>query len=61
MYFSDIQLYRRVINAAIELGRARLLLDQGKDEEADTALGKAPAVISCENDLSAVERAVFSD
>ena len=30
-------------------------------KDPDTALGKAPAVISCENDLSAVERAVFSD
>jgi threonine synthase len=28
-------------------------------KDPDTALGKAPAVISCENDLSAVERAVF--
>jgi threonine synthase len=30
-------------------------------KDPDTALGKAPAVISCENDLSAVERVVFSD
>ncbi len=30
-------------------------------KDPDTALGKAPAVISCENDLTAVERAVFSD
>jgi threonine synthase len=28
-------------------------------KDPDTALGKAPAVIACENDLSAVERAVF--
>jgi threonine synthase len=28
-------------------------------KDPDTALGKAPAVISCENDLSSVERAVF--
>ena len=28
-------------------------------KDPDTALGKAPAVINCENDLSAVERAVF--
>jgi threonine synthase len=28
-------------------------------KDPDTALGKAPAVISCENDLAAVERAVF--
>ena len=28
-------------------------------KDPDTALGKAPSVIACENDLSAVERAVF--
>ncbi len=28
-------------------------------KDPDTALGKAPAVLNCENDLSAVERAVF--
>jgi threonine synthase len=28
-------------------------------KDPDTALSKAPAVINCENDLSAVERAVF--
>ena len=28
-------------------------------KDTDTALGKAPAVINCDNDLSAVERAVF--
>ena len=30
-------------------------------KDPDTALGKAPAVISCESDLGAVERAVFAD
>ena len=30
-------------------------------KDPDTAIGKAPAVISCENDLSEVERAVFND
>jgi threonine synthase len=29
-------------------------------KDPDTALGKAPAVINCENDLNAVERAVFA-
>src|ERR1700754_4594775 len=28
-------------------------------KDPDTALGKAPAVIACDNDLAAVERAVF--
>jgi threonine synthase len=28
-------------------------------KDPDTALGKAPAVIRCENDIGAVERAVF--
>jgi hypothetical protein len=41
VYYADIQYARRVMNAQIELGRARLLLDQGKDDAADTALGKA--------------------
>jgi threonine synthase len=30
-------------------------------KDPDTAIGKAPPVISCENDLSEVERAVFND
>jgi threonine synthase len=30
-------------------------------KDPDTALGKAPAVITCENDLAAVERAVLAD
>src|SRR5689334_4324580 len=30
-------------------------------KDPDTALGKAPAVITCENDLASVERAVFAD
>jgi threonine synthase len=29
-------------------------------KDPDTALGKAPAVVNCDNDLSAVERAVFA-
>jgi threonine synthase len=28
-------------------------------KDPDTALGKAPAVVNCDNDLAAVERAVF--
>jgi threonine synthase len=28
-------------------------------KDPDTALGKAPLVIRCENDVAAVERAVF--
>ena len=28
-------------------------------KDPDTALGKAPAVIGCENDIAAVERAIF--
>jgi hypothetical protein len=41
VYYADLQYARRVMNAEIELARARLLLDQGKDPEAETALGKA--------------------
>jgi threonine synthase len=29
-------------------------------KDPDTALSKAPPVVNCENDLAAVERAVFS-
>jgi threonine synthase len=28
-------------------------------KDPDTALGKAPAVVNCENDVAEVERAVF--
>jgi len=40
-YYADVQWSRRLMNAQIELGRARLLLDQGKDDEAEAALGKS--------------------
>lgn len=55
VYYADIQLYRRVMNAAIELGRARLLLDQGKDEEAGTALGKAGRFMDGTDELKLLE------
>jgi hypothetical protein len=45
VYYSDIQYARRVMNAQIELGRARLLLDQGKDDEADAALGRVDRLL----------------
>lgn len=45
VYYSDIQYARRVMNAEIELGRARLLLDQGKDDEADAALGRVDRLL----------------
>lgn len=38
--YAGLQYLRRFMNAQIELGRARLLLDQGKDDEADAALGR---------------------
>jgi hypothetical protein len=40
VYYAAIQYARRLMNAQIELGRARLLLDQGKDDEAEAALGR---------------------
>ncbi len=40
VYYADLQYAKRIVNAQIELGRARLLLDQGKDDEADAALGR---------------------
>jgi hypothetical protein len=45
VYYSDLQYARRVMNAQIELGRARLLLDQGKDDEADAALGRVDRLL----------------
>lgn len=41
VYFQDLQFARRVMNARIELSRARLYLEQGRDQEAADALDKA--------------------
>jgi tetratricopeptide (TPR) repeat protein len=41
VYWQQIQFSRRVMNAQIELGRARLLLDQGQDEQAGASLDRA--------------------
>ncbi|HEX4965719.1 MAG TPA: M1 family aminopeptidase [Thermoanaerobaculia bacterium] len=41
IYWQDLQWARRVMNAQIELGRARLFLDQGKDDQAETSLDRA--------------------
>ncbi len=43
--YKYLQALRRVMNARIELGRARLLLDQGKDGEADAALGRVDRLV----------------
>lgn len=43
--YAGLQYLRRVMNAQIELGRARLLLDQGKDDEADAALGRVDRLL----------------
>jgi tetratricopeptide (TPR) repeat protein len=41
VYWQSIQWARRVMNAQIELGRARLFLDQGKDDQAEASLDRA--------------------
>jgi tetratricopeptide (TPR) repeat protein len=41
VYYQNIQVARRIMNARIELARARLLLDQGKEKEAEDALDRA--------------------
>jgi hypothetical protein len=41
VYYQDLQLARRIMNARIELARTRLLLDQGKEKEAEEALDRA--------------------
>ncbi len=45
VYWQQIQYARRVMNAQIELGRARLLLDQGQDEQAEASLGRAEHIL----------------
>ncbi|MEO6194862.1 MAG: M1 family aminopeptidase [Thermoanaerobaculia bacterium] len=52
VYYADLQLIKRVMTAAIELARARLLLDQGKDAEADSALGKASYLLGDEEEFT---------
>lgn len=44
VYYQDLQWARRVMNARIELSRARLFLEQGKDREAADALERAERV-----------------
>jgi hypothetical protein len=41
MQYRNLQLLRRMMNARIELARARLFLDQGKDKEAEDALDRS--------------------
>ncbi|MFL6193621.1 MAG: M1 family aminopeptidase [Thermoanaerobaculia bacterium] len=41
MRYKNIQLIRRMMNARIELSRARLFLDQGKEKEAEEALDRS--------------------
>jgi hypothetical protein len=41
VYYQDLQLARRVMNARIELALARLFLDEGKEQEADEALDRS--------------------
>jgi predicted Zn-dependent protease len=55
LYFMTVHLSRRWMNAEIELARARLLLDQGKDDEADTALGKAGRLLDDTDELKLLE------
>jgi hypothetical protein len=45
VYWQVLQWNRRLLNAKIELSRCRLLLDQGKDEEAASALDRARRVV----------------
>jgi len=40
-YYQDIQLFRRLFNAQIQFGLARLALERGRDREAQDALGRA--------------------
>jgi hypothetical protein len=54
-YYQIVQWSRRVMNAQIELGRARLLLDQGKDDEADAALGKAGRFLDETDELKVLQ------
>lgn len=44
-YWKDIQLARRVFDARVEMYRAVLLMDLGRDDEADAAIGRARRVV----------------
>lgn len=41
VYYQNLQWARRIMNARIELARARLFLDQGKEQEAEEALERS--------------------
>ena len=53
--YATIQELRRLMNAQIELGRARLLLEQGKDGEAEEALGKAGHLLGDEQEFKILQ------
>jgi hypothetical protein len=55
VYYADLQYARRVMNAEIELGRARLLLDQGKDDEAGAALGRVDRLLRDSEEYSLLQ------
>lgn len=45
IYYANIQEARRLMNAQIDLGRARLFLDQGKDDQAEAALDRTGRLV----------------
>jgi len=49
--YASIQWLRRLMSSGIELRRARILLDQGNDQEAETALGKAERMLGESEDF----------
>lgn len=55
VYYQDVQGSRRAMNARIELSRARLLLEQGKDEEAEAALDKAQRVFKDDEEFKLLQ------
>ncbi|HEX7181859.1 MAG TPA: M1 family aminopeptidase [Thermoanaerobaculia bacterium] len=50
VYWQNIQWARRVLNALIELSRARLFLDLGRDEDAEASLDRAQKVLGKDHD-----------
>lgn len=50
VYWQNIHWARRVLNALIELSRARLFLDLGRDEDAEASLDQAQKVLGKDHD-----------
>jgi tetratricopeptide (TPR) repeat protein len=53
--YATLKWRKRAIDAQIELGRARLLLDQGKDDQADDSLGRAARIFGDTSEFNTLQ------